>query len=156
MEENKTIFNYVSQVFATFGIIVLIFMIFSMVVGNIVIGYSSLFELGNQGLSIATLMQLFLLSILISAGQIIFLTDRWIKNISLLLRDIIFFVVVFAAVILFVVVFDWFPVNDVKAWSSFVLSFSVCTTIGVIISRLKEKSENKKMAQALEKYRKGD
>ncbi len=156
MEENKTIFNYISQVFATFGIIVLIFMILGMVIGDIVIGYSSLFELGNQGLSIATLMQLLLLAILISAGQIIFLTDRWVKNISLLLRDFIFFVVVIAAVILFIVVFDWFPLNDVKAWISFVLSFSVCTTIGVIISRLKEKSENKKMARALEKYRKGD
>ena len=42
MEENKTFFNYVSQVFATFGMIVLIFMILSMVVGNLVIGYSSL------------------------------------------------------------------------------------------------------------------
>lgn len=154
MEENKTIFNYVGQVFATFGIIVLIFMMLGMVIGDIVIGYSSLFELGNQGLSIVTLMQLLLLSILISAGQIIFLTDKWVKNISLLLRDIIFFVIVFVAVILFVVVFDWFPVDDVKAWISFVLSFSVCTTIGVIISRLKEKSENKKMTQALEKIQK--
>lgn len=154
MEENKTIFNYISQVFAIFGNIVLIFIIFSLVIGKQAREISSLFELGDQGLSIATLLQLLLLAIIISIGQITFLTDRWIKNMSLLLRMVIFFLLVMCTIILFVVLFGWFPITEVKAWIGFFLSFSICTAISVGIGRLEEQAENKKMEEALEKYKK--
>ncbi len=154
MEENKTIFNYISQVFTIFGNIVLIFIIFSLVIGKQAREISSLFELGDQGLSIATLLQLLLLAIIISIGQITFLTDRWIKNMSLLLRMVIFFLLVMCTIILFVVLFGWFPITEVKAWIGFFLSFSICTAISVGIGRLEEQAENKKMEEALEKYKK--
>lgn len=49
---------------------------------------------------------------------------------------------------------DWFPVEDFKAWLGFFISFSICSAIGVIVSRLKEKAEDRKMNKAMEQYNK--
>lgn len=154
MEDNTKLFNFINQVFATFGIIVLFFLILGYVVGESVSMYSTLFAFGKEGFSTATLLQLLFMSVIISIGREIFLTDHWIKNLIMLWRNVCFFVVVIIAVVLFVVVFEWFPIDDVKAWISFFLSFSVCTVIGIIISRIKEQAEDKKMAQALDRFRK--
>ena len=91
MENNKTIFTYISQVFATFGIILLLFVLFGLTIGDSAKEYSPLFTLGSQGFSTATILQLFLLSVIISLAQITFLTDRWIQNLALILRNILFF-----------------------------------------------------------------
>lgn len=154
MEDNTKLFNFINQVFATFGIIVLFFLIIGSVVGESASMYSTLFVFGKEGYSTATLLQLLFMSVIISIGREIFLTDHWIKNLIMLWRNVCFFVVVIIAVVLFVVVFEWFPIDDVKAWISFFLSFSVCTVIGIIISRIKEQAEDKKMAQALDRFRK--
>ena len=154
MEDNTKLFNFINQVFATFGIIVLFFLILGYVVGESVSMYSTLFAFGKEGFSTATLLQLLFMSVIISIGREIFLTDHWIKNLIMLWRNVCFFVVVIIAVVLFVGVFEWFPIDDVKAWISFFLSFSVCTVIGIIISRIKEQAEDKKMAQALDRFRK--
>lgn len=153
MEDNKTIFNYIGQVFATYGMILFIFIIFGSLIGDIASGYSSLFELGNQGFSIATLLQLFVLAFIITVAQVAFLTDRWIKNLSLFFRNVLFFGIVVLTIIIFVILFGWFPIDDVKSWIGFVLSFVVCTAIGVTISRMEEQAENRKMEQALNKIK---
>jgi hypothetical protein len=39
-----------------------------------------------------------------------------------------------------------------EAWIGFFVSFAVCSTLGILIGRQKEKSENERMNKALEKY----
>ena len=56
--------------------------------------------------------------------------------------------------VIFVILFDWFPIDDLSAWAGFALSFAACTAASVAISRLKEKTENKKMEQALGRMQK--
>ena len=153
MEDNKTIFNYIGQVFATYGMILFIFIIFGIMIGDNASGYSSLFELGNQGFSIATLLQLFILAVIISVTQIAFLTYKLIKNLSIFFRNVLFFGTIVITFVTFAILFEWFPIDDVKAWIGFVLSFVVCTAISVTISRLEEQAENKKMEQALNKIK---
>ena len=122
MENNKTIFAYISQVFATFGIILLLFVLFGLTIGDSAKEYSSLFTLGSQGFSTATILQLFTTVIL--------------------------------TIVIFVILFDWFPIDDLSAWAGFALSFAACTAASVAISRLKEKTENQKMEQALGRMQK--
>ena len=153
MEENKSITHYVSQIFATYGITVALFLLLGTMVGESVRASSSLFSLGREGYSLETLGQLFLLSIMITLIQIIFLTDRWIKKMSLLLRNICFFLVVILVIVLFSTVFAWFSIKEVGAWIGFFISFFVCMVISISISRLEEKAENKKMEQALENFK---
>jgi hypothetical protein len=153
MEDNRTIFNYISQFFAIYGMIVMIFIIFGILIGDSASGYSSLFELGNQGFSTSTLLQLFILALIISIAQIAFLTDKWIKKLSMLIRNILFFGTIVLTIVIFSIFFHWFPIDDAKAWMGFVVSFIICTSISILISRLEEQAENKKMEQALNKIK---
>lgn len=90
-------------------------------------------RLGKKGLSMSTLLQLFVLAMIISVGQIIFFT-----------------------MVFFCCAFSWFPISEVKSWIGFIVSFSVCTLIGIVVCRMKEKAENKKMAQALQTIKSGE
>ena len=153
MEDKKTIFDYLGQLFATYGITVAIFIVFGMVVGEGAREFSTLFALGNQGISFQTLAQLFLLALIITVVQILFLTDRWVKNMQMLFRNVCFFGCICVAMVVFAVLFAWFPIGDVKAWIGFTVSFAVCTVISVVIGRAEEKAENRKMEQALKKFR---
>ena len=156
MEEKKTIFDYIGQLFATYGIIVAIFLIFGSCIGSLAKGHSSLFSLGKEGFAINTLFELLLLAVIITGTQIVFLTDKWIKNMSLVLRNVFFFGIIVIVMVVFSIVFGWFPVNEAKAWIGFFISFFICTVISITISKLEEKAENKKMEQALEKFQKDE
>lgn len=154
MDERKTVFNYLEQIFATYGTIVLIFLVFGMAIGEPAKGHSSLFALGAQGFSTKTLFQLFCLSIIIAASNEVFLTGRWIRNMNMVLRNVCFFCSIIIVIGLFAVSFNWFPVNEWKPWLGFGISFLISSVISVIVSRLKEKMENKKMKMALEEFKK--
>ena len=156
MKENKTIFDYIGQLFTIYGVIVTIFMIFGVIIGNSASKYSSLFALGNLGFSINTLFQLLILAFIITIAQVLFLTDKWIKHMRLLIRNICFFGCIVILMVVFAIAFAWFPINEVKAWISFGVSFLICTVISITISRLEEKAENKKMEQALQKFQKNN
>ena len=154
MEEKKNIFDYISELFATFGIITCIFMILIVVIGDLAYGYSSFFEYGKKALSINTLFQLVGLSFIISVCRNVFLTDRWIRQMSIIVRNILFFLILIVTIVLFVIMFKWFPISDIKAWVGFIISFAVCSSLGVVIIRIKENSENRKMEQALDRFKK--
>ena len=152
MEEKKTIFNYISQAFTIFGIIVAIFMIFSLIVGDSTEGYSSLFILGKEGLSISTLAQLLLLAVIITMVQVVFMTDKFIKSMSIVKRYILFFLSVMIAVVIMIVTFGWLPLNDIRSWVYFFICFLLSCFISIIITILKERAEDRRMQEALEKY----
>jgi hypothetical protein len=154
MEKRKTIFNYISEIFAVYGIIVAIYVLLSLFIGDYVGGYSSMFRLGNKGLSNATLLQLLLLATIIIAVRNIFLTDRWIKKMPIISRNILFFLTIIVVMIVMIVLFDWFPINDWQAWVGFFISYTVSMSVSVLISRLKERAENDKLKTALDKYNK--
>lgn len=151
MKDSKNIFNYAGQVFATFGVIVTILILLGKLVGEEAEGYCSLFEMGNDGFSSSTLMQLLGFSIIITCTQIIFMTDRWIKNMPLIARSICFIGLIFIAAVCFICIFSWFQITDGKAWVGFVVSFVLCTAAGILIGTLKENAENRKMEEALAK-----
>ena len=155
MEEKKSVFAYISQVFATFGVIVAIFIAFCLLIGESTAGYSTLFELGGKGLTVATLLELLLLAALITFGQVLFFTDRWIKNMSIICRNIFFFLSVLGSIVVMIVLFRWFPISDFRAWAGFAVSFALSMGIGILVSRVKERAENARMQAALDQYQKG-
>ena len=100
------------------------------------------------------LIQLLLLAVIITAAQNVFLSDILIKNMALIVRNILFFVTVMIALAVFVILFGWFPVNEAGAWIGFLISFAVCTTVSAVFMRLEERAENKKMQEALNRLKK--
>ena len=154
MDDNKNIFDYIKQLFTSFGIVVLLFIAINIIIGNEAGSVSSLFALGAKGLSTATLLQLLFLVLIITAAQNIFLSDLVIKNMALVVRNILFFATIMAAITVFAVVFGWFPLNNVAAWIGFIVSFAFCSVISSVIMRLEENAENKKMQDALNRLKK--
>ena len=154
MEDKKTVFNYISQLFAIYGVVVAIFVAINLIIGNEAGSVSTLFALGSTGLSTKTLIELFVLVIIVTIADNIFLTDLVIKNMPLLVRNILFFSVILVTITVFAAIFGWFPLDNISSWIGFIVSFSVCAVISSILMRLEENAENKKMQEALKKYKK--
>ena len=152
MEDKKTIFYYIRQAFATYGIIVLAFIIMSIVIGEKTKGYAALFSMGSEGMSMPILLELLLLAVIITLAQVAFLTDTWIMNMSMVTRNILFFVSVLIVIVLMILAFDWFPVRDMNAWIGFIISYALSMIISALITRIKERAENSRMQEALDKY----
>ncbi|MCR5619877.1 MAG: hypothetical protein K6F65_07220 [Lachnospiraceae bacterium] len=151
-EDKKSVFGYIAQLLATYGAMVVIFIVFDKCIGNSTEGYSTLFELGSKGLTTGTLLQLLFLAVLVTIAQVIFLTDVLIKNMNMIARNLLFIIAIFVSIVVFAVSFGWFPVNDLAAWAGFLVSFSLSMAASLLITRFIEKSENKKMQEALDRY----
>ena len=153
MEKEKTIFDYISQVFVIFGATVLILNMFCLLFGKDAKELSTLFSLGNQGLSVATMLQFLAMSVFITIWRFLFFTDKVIKDLSLALRTAGMFTAVVLTIIVFVLLFSWFPLGDWKAWLGFAVSFVISVAISLGLSTLKEKTEEEKMAKALDRLK---
>lgn len=155
MEDRKTIFTYIGETFATYGIIVFLFVLITAGIGKDAEGYSTFFTFGNRAMSLHTLLQLLGLAVVISVCRNVLFDDRWIRSMSMLARNVLFFLIITITIVLFVILFGWFPINDMKAWIGFFISFAVSSTVAVVLSRIRERAENDKMNRALEKYNGG-
>ena len=91
---------------------------------------------------------------MITIAQDIFLTDRWIVNMSMIRRNALFFLTVLVVSVIMIIVFQWFPIGDMTAWLGFIVSYALSVLVSVLVTRLRERAENAKMQQALDAYNK--
>lgn len=153
MEERKSVFGYLAQIFMIYGIMTLLLNVFCLVFGNVEEGYSAMFSLGSKGISVATSMQYFGVAILTTLYRFVFCTDTVIKNMPVLLRVSLMLIFVVGTVSAFIVIFKWFPVNAWEPWVLFVFCFAVSFIVSGVVVTLKEKLENKRMEEALLRYK---
>lgn len=153
--KKDTLFDYLHGIFMIYGFTVLCMCTFSMMFGEAAQGYSTLFALGNKGLGLETLLQFFLLSVIISTLKFVLFTEGIVKNLAMVARVVIMFGAVIVTIVLFVILFGWFPVNMWKPWVMFFVCFLVCAVLSTILSYVKENYENKKMEEALKKLKEG-
>ena len=153
MDKKPTVFDYLSQVFMIFGITVLALNIFCLIFGETAKEFSTIFALGSEGLSVKTMLQ-FLLAIAITITfRAVFMTDLIIKKMPLTARIVVLFAATFLNIVIFVIVCGWFPINNLLAWIMFIISFAVSCTLSTLISILSERTENKRLAEALNKLK---
>ena len=147
--EKKTIIDYIGQVFLIYGITIVILNIFCLLVGEDAQSVSTMFAIGNAGLSVSTMLQFLGVSICIVAARFLFFTDVIIKNMPIVVRTICMVTVVIAIIATFIVLFGWFPVNMWLPWLMFLLCFGISFLISMVVVCLKERIENRKMEEAL-------
>ena len=153
MDNKPTISDYISQVFMIYGITVLLLNIFCLMFGESAKDFSTIFSLGSSGLSVKTMLQ-FLLAIAITiVFRFAFMTDFLIKKMSITARIIAMFAAVFLNIVVFIILCDWFPANNIKAWTMFLISFAVSCTVSTAVSICKEKYENRQLSEALQKLK---
>ncbi len=149
MEERKTFLDYVGQVFLIFGITIAFLAVLCTVFGEDAKEYSSIFQLGKDGLAIVTILEYMLLVVLIVAARFLFFTDVLIKRWSVALRTACMMSIVVLMIVLAVICFDWFPVDMWQSWVMFILCFIISVGISIAITVLKEHQENRRMQEAL-------
>lgn len=153
MLKKNTIFDYLTNVCVIWGISILCLCLFCFLFGESAKGRSTIFELGSAGISVTTLLEFLGLAAIISGLRWIFFTDILVKEMSLLWRTIWMFVAVIVAVVVFTFFCGWFPINQLLPWVMFLICFFICASISVVVSVLKDKKDNQKMQDALERLR---
>ena len=156
MDSKPSVYDYLSQVFMIFGITILLLNVFCLIFGGSAKEFSEIFSLGSLGLSAKTMLQ-FLLAIAITiALRFTFMTDIVIKKMPLAARIIAMFTTVFLNIVVFIILCGWFPMNNPMAWVMFLISFAVSCTVSTVVSLYNERAENRKLAEALKKFKEAE
>lgn len=153
MDKNFSLLKYLSHVFMIYGITSGLLNIFCILFGTSAYGFSTIFSLGNSGVSVTTSFQ-FLLAVSIIVGlRFVFMTDILIKKMPLSARIITMFAGAFATILAFIFIFGWFPADMPIAWIMFIVCFIISCTVSTIISVIAEKQENRRLEEALKRYK---
>ena len=155
MKEKIKYLNWlVKEIMASFAGGVVTLGVMSCLMGDIGEKVSPIFSLGKAGISIDTLAQFLLLAVFAVIVKDVFMTDRWIKNMSVFLRKSLYFFVIVLGVFVMSRLFKWFPADAARAWIAFGIFFSVAMVFITILTRTKEITENNKLQEALEEFQK--
>lgn len=156
MKKQDTIFDFLTQIMVVWGIAILSLCIMCFLVGDVAgkEEISSFFQLGSAGIPLTTLLQFLLLAVVVTTLRFVFFKNLIFKNVNIGIRVGGMFVSVVLFIALFAWIFKWFPVGEWMPWLMFFICFGVCAGISVFVSILKEKMENAKMADALERLKK--
>ncbi len=153
MDKNFSILKYLSQVFMIYGITTGLLNIFCILFGTSAYSFSTIFSLGNSGVGVATSFQ-FLLAVSVIVGlRVIFMTDILIKKMPLAARTVAMFAGAFTTILIFIFLFDWFPADMPIAWIMFIACFIISCFVSTFISILAEKQENRRLEEALKRYK---
>lgn len=156
MKTNKNIFDYAGQVFKVFGFSMLWLNVFALLFGESAKDVSTMFAMGKKGLSVETMLEFFFIAVITVALQFLFFTDRVIKRLSVAIRTVLMFAMEIGILICFIIRFGWFPVTMWEPWLMFFLCFGISAGVSVAVSTAKEKSENRRMQEALQRLKEGE
>ena len=136
-----------------FGFTMLVMNILCLGYGDSAKDFSSMFELGSQGIPVKTAFQFLCVSLLVIGLRIIFFTDMLIKKMTIWLRTICMLVSVVIVIAVFITMFHWFPVDMWQPWVMFFVCFGISFLGSYFVMVLKEKAENRRMEEALQRLK---
>ncbi len=154
MEERKTIFDYLAQVLMIFGFAMLLLNIFCLAFGESARGFSAMFELGSRGIPAEIAFQFLCISAIVTGLRFVFFTDALIKQMPLWMRTVCMLTAVILVIAVFIIAFRWFPVNMWQPWAMFFLCFGISFAGSWLVTTSREKYENRRMEEALQKLKK--
>ncbi len=152
METKNTIFKFIEKVFLMWSGMIVLLGIICFFVGDQGQGVSSIFSLGKEGIPLTVLVQWFLFSICINLLNQLFEMDSVVKAISMSKRTTVLLLSIFVVTVFFIYTFQWFPMDSKIAWGLFIICFVVSTLLSLLLTAMKEKSENQKMEAALKAF----
>ncbi len=68
-------------------------------------------------------------------------------------RTVAMFAGAFTTILFFIFLFDWFPADMPIAWIMFIICFIISCAVSTVISVLAEKQENRRLEEALKRYK---
>lgn len=154
MREDKiSIYNFVTKVLVIFCVMVFFQTVVGYLIGNEVKIYSTMYQLGREGIAYETLLQYFLSAIITTCLNIFFFSDKILVNISAFWRTVIMLIIQLIIVIGFIYCFNWFPVDNLLAWGTFLVIFAGSVVISLLVMELKSRSDSRKYDNLLMDYK---
>lgn len=153
MDEKRTIFDYLGQVLTVFGFAILVLNVFCLIFGNSAKDSSSIFSLGGQGISVTTVFQFLVVSVLVVGLRFLFFTDVVIRKMPLWVRTVCMLTTVVGVMAVFAAAFRWFPIHWWQPWAMFFICFGISFLGSCFVMRAKEKAENRQMEEALKRLK---
>lgn len=153
MENRKTVFDYLGQMLIVFGFSTVVLDVFCLLIGEDAQRISTIYSLGKEGISVAASLQFLGVSACITGFRFVFFTDGIIRQMSVVMRTVCMFVSIIILIAVCAVLFDWFPVDMWQPWAAFLLTFAFCSAASLLLMALKEKAENRKMEEALNRIK---
>ena len=156
MIKKNSLFDFLLNVVFIYGISMISLNVFCLIFGESAKEISTMFALGNQGVPVNINMQFLAIAFFVAGFKWLYFTDSIIKNMSMALRTMLMFTSVILLMTVFIIVFKWFPVDKVLPWVLFGVCFFIYAVVSFLVASLKERSDNKKMQEALERLKEED
>lgn len=146
-------YRFLVQVAIIFAIMVLAILIPGSFMDESPREYSSFFSLAPNGISYQSLWQMLGASVAITTLQTIIFDSKLFKNLMTLYKTIIMLASTILIIIVFVIAFDWFPIDMPSAWFSFIGMFVVCFVVSTLVMVSKTKRESQTYDRLLNEYK---
>lgn len=137
MKRQGFIINYL----ITFAASMLVISLVGYLLGDMVKDMSTLFSLGESGLSYEVIMQIAILSFFITTYTYILFESKFLDEQLFLHKVIAMFFISGITTAVFIAVFGWFPVTFIKGWIGFIISFLICFLVATAGMLYKSKKE---------------
>lgn len=151
MEKDKTIFDFLGNVFCMYGITTALLILFALLFGDSAKEISGMFWLGNEGIPLDVLAEFLLTSFLITGIQYLFFSEKVFRHMSVNWRTICMLGSILIVTSLAIWRFAWFPINMWQPWVYFLLSFLISVAISIGVMYLKTKDEDRRLKEGLER-----
>lgn len=154
MERKKALLDYMGHVLMIYGFTMACMVFFALLFGESAKEYSAFLALGRKGVTTEVMIQFLFLAIIIEALQASLGNEHILKFIPAKLKSICMVICVFITVVLFIMIFQWFPIGMWQPWAMFILCFVICFGMSAYLSIIKTKMENQKLSEGLERLKK--
>jgi len=113
---------------------------------------STLFALGS-GLQYSTILQIAAFSLIVAIFSVLLFSEHIQAKINFLFRGFLLLLLTLATTSIFVLAFNWFPSNDMRAWLGFVFCYIGSFLVSFALTLFILKLEGKKYTKLLEDYK---
>lgn len=154
MEREKTIFDFLGNVFCIYGITATILILIAFFFGETAKEISGIFRLGRQGIPLEVMAEFLLTSFLVTCMQYLFFSEKLFKRLSGTGRTVCMLQSILTITCMAIWGFGWFPVNMWEPWVCFIVCFAISVAVSIGVMRLKMKAEDWKLEEGLNRMKK--
>lgn len=151
--KNQNKYGFIAQVLILFAVSILFLMMNVTIFGEEANGLSTMFQIGSKGLAISTLLQFLISSTVIIFFKTLLFSEKIIKTMMTLWRTILFLLSILLSFIMFIIIFDWFPLDNLSAWCGFFIYFGGGFIVSTTFMIVKTKLDSKKYDELLLNYK---
>lgn len=142
-----------TRISASFTVFILVLSVIGTLFGEDAKDISMMFSLGGAGVSFQVIVQGLFLICLISLIGLVFEEVSMFKRMLQLYKFIIMLISSALITIAFIVIFRWFPIDNLVAWMGFFISFTSCVAISTLFMIYKTKKEDEEVQKLFHSYK---